>query len=252
MKIIYEIHIKNLYNNIKKEYRKLITLEDLVKFNSIDPTASIRRKEVSGNFLSWIVDDFFKRVYPKTSVKEYPNSDFANEINILLDKFQSCKNKDLTKYKDIYKYSYQELNNDLANVEKKYGVVISGKAKQNFDYEIVKDDSNFTVYKILTPNGSIVLGKHTKWCISKDNQFILDVKEYIKQNYKIYFIKSKNEKNSAKNKENELMFPSLPEFYGVIITPDNEYLECVNANNDSLFWTSKFKSITKIINSITI
>lgn len=252
MRIIYEIHVKNLYKNIKKDYKKLMSLEDLIDFNSIDPTTSIRREEVAGNFLGWIVDDFFKRIYPKVSVKEYSKSNFANEINVLLGKFQSCKNKDLTKHKDIYKYSYQELNNDLANIEKKYGFIISGKAKQNFDYTIVKDNSDFTVYKILTPNGSIVLGKHTKWCISKDNQFILDVKEYIKQNYTIYFIKSKKEKNSARNKEGELMFPLLPEFYGIILTPDNEYLECVNSNNDSLFWTNKYKMITKIVNGITI
>lgn len=252
MRIIYEIHVKNLYNNIRKEYKKLMTLEDLIKFNSIDPTTTIRRKEVAGNFLGWIVDDYFKRVYPKVSVKEYSNSDFANEINVLLEKFQSCKNKDLTKYKDVYKYSYQELNKDLANIEKKYGFIISGKAKQDLDYEIVKDDSNFTIYKILTPNGSIVLGKHTKWCISKDNQFILDIKEYIKQNYIIYFIKSKKEKNSAKNKDGELMFPRLPEFYGIILTPENEYLECVNSNNESLFWTSKYNKIVGIINNITI
>ena len=68
MKIIYEIHVKNLYNNIKKEYRKLMSLDDLIEFNSVDPTSEIRRKEVAGNFLNWIVDDFFKRVYPKNII----------------------------------------------------------------------------------------------------------------------------------------------------------------------------------------
>lgn len=247
MKIIYEVHIKNLYNNTNKKYKKFLTLDSMFKFNAVDPTSDIKRPEVAGSFLGWIVRDYFDRVYPKVSIENYVDSDFANEVTMLLDKFLSLKRRDLTTYTDVYKYSFSDLSREISSIEQKFGLTLTNKVSKGRDYDILLDNSSWTVYNIKSPNGSVYFGKHTKWCISKDNQFILDVRQYLKQNYKIFFVKNKKEKNSAKNKDSELMFPSLPEFYGIIVTPENEFLEIVNSDNQSLFYTSDYEKIATLL-----
>ena len=121
-----------------------------------------------------------------------------------------------------------------------------GKIKGK-DYDILVDDSKYTIYNIKTPEGSMFLGKNTKWCISKEDSFILDIRDYIRNNYSVIFILSKREKNTAKDKDGNIMFPNSKELYGIILTPEKEYDEIVNANNKSLFYTNKFEEINKVL-----
>lgn len=248
MRILYEIHVKNLYSNIKKEYRKLLTLEDLYDFNTVDPTSEIRRKEVAGNYLIWIVKDYFERVSKYgIPVNEYSSSDLAKDTYLLLNKFNSFSHKGYTSSKDIMKYTYDSLRNEIAKIEKENGEFIFNKARQGKDYDILVDDSSYTIYNVLTPEGSMFLGKGTKWCITKEDSFILDVREYIRQKFKILFIKSKKEKNSARNKNGDLMFPNYSEMYAIVTHPNGEFDEMVNVNNKSLFYSSDLEKLTGIL-----
>lgn len=246
--ILQEVHIKNLHNNISKKYRKELTLDMLTQLNTVDPTADIRRKEVAGNFLLWIVRDYYDRVQRKNiSLIDYPTSDFARDIYAILNKYRTFKYKGYVQYNDIMKYNYDSLVHDVLRIEREYGEVVYNRAVKGKDYNVLVDNSNYTVYDILTPEGSMYLGKHTKWCISKDDSFVLDVREYIKQKYRVIFILSKRENNSAKNNNGKTMFPNSNELYGIILTKKKEYDQLVDSNNESLFYTSKFNFVNDIL-----
>ena len=247
MKIIYEIHVKNLYNNISKEFKRKLSLEDMFNFNSIDPTSDLRRKEVAGKYLDWIVKDYFNRVCPKSSIEDYPSSIFARDVYSLLNKYTTFKNRGYVTYSDIFKYSFESLEKEISYIEKTYGEIIFNKASKGKDYDILVDDSKYTIYNVKTPEGSMFLGKYTKWCISKEDSFILDIRDYIRSNYSVIFILSKREKNTAKDKDSNIMFPNSKELYGIILTPEKEYDEIVNANNNSLFYTNKFEEINRVL-----
>lgn len=55
--------------------------------------------------------------------------------------------------------------------------------------------------------------------------------DYINQGYTVLFLISKQ----------------TPDKYGIILTPEKEYDEIVNSNNNSLFYTSKFEEINKVL-----
>lgn len=96
-------------------------------------------------------------------------------------------------------------------------------------YNILADDEFSTIYKVETLEEAIDLGKDTKWCISEENNSMFD--DYINQGYTVLFL---IEKQSF-------------EKYGIILTPEKEYDEIVNANNNSLFYTNKFEEINKVL-----
>ncbi len=103
--------------------------------------------------------------------------------------FDEYAKKGKLKKKDLYQYTYEELEKAIAEAGK---VKTKGEIKKEIkeDVDIIYEDEDLLILHPKTHQASCMYGKNTKWCISskKSNYHF---KDYTKQGSKFYFIINK-------------------------------------------------------------
>lgn len=226
-----EITINNLYSQISKERKKLLSLNDLNKLNILDPTSKLKKDNVAGAYLHWIISDYFNR-YKNVSIEKYI-SEVKDDLPLLLKKYNNYRNKELISSPDIAQYTYKTLTNELKDLEDTYGIEVYHTPLLNKDYIIITKNKDYEVYEALTAEGIVFLGDFTSWCIAKRKSFFADTKYRKDQGGKTFVIKDLNKLNSNPK------YPDKNEYYCITILPNGEIDEFVNANNDSLSYTDE-------------
>ncbi len=228
---LLEVSTKNLYSQLSKVRKNSLSFEDMEKLNNLDPTARLKKKDIAGAYLHWIISDYFSR-YPNKTVDQYMQEN-KDEIYLILLKFHSYRNKRVVTYPDLAKYTYESLVSELSNLEEEYGVDVYNSPLEGRDYVTLSYNNKYIIYEAFNAEGMVFLGKYTNWCIAKRKTFFPDTAFRKQEGGKTFVIESLLETNSNPD------YPREKEYYCITSLPNKEIEEMVDADNNSLFYTDK-------------
>lgn len=173
---------------VKKQYSH-IPEEDFDKIIRLDPTFDENRDSV-GKYGKWLLG-----LYKKDNPLNTPGATTFLQMYDEVKKDPSKKiEKDIGKFK-----SFRELYDAISNAE---DVELSDRQKlrrrqADQNYDIVYEDSDWTIYVPNTWEASVNLGKGTKWCTS-DSREDYGKKywnQYLSQGGKYYILVNKHDKS---------------------------------------------------------
>jgi len=236
---LFEVTLKNLYSQISKVRRKIISLDDMDILNTLDPTTKFRNPKVAGAYLHWIISDYFNR-YKNKTVEQYVEEQ-KEVIPLLIKKYHRYRGRRLVSSPDLAKYTYDSLVKEIAELEDEFGMEIYGYHKEGKDYITLNQTGTHVIYEVLTAEGMTHIGKYSTWCIAKNKSFLPDTFHRKEAGGKTLVLKFLNEQNSVPEYRKEC------EYYCVTVLPDHQIDEIVNANNESLFYTDKEKILWDLV-----
>lgn len=228
---LLEVTLKNLYSQISKSKRKFLSLDDLTKLKTLDPTSRLKKSDVASSYLHWIVKDYFDR-YSNISVDVYIQT-VKDDLPLILKKYHNYRNRRLISSPDLATYDYETLVNELKELEDEYGIEVYNLPIENKDYIILEKNNEYIISEANNAEGISYLGKYTTWCIAKRKSFFADTKYRKEEGGKTLVIQSKNESNSVPE------YMDQCEYYCITTLPNKQIDEMVNANNESQLYTDK-------------
>lgn len=171
--------------------------------------------------------------------KENPNL-VLNNISYYIERFAELKNSPKIKEKNIFKYSWKELENivDSQKIIKKNKPIVDGKPVYN--------NNGMRIYAGDTEEGCVKYGSGYSWCISSRGEG--NMYDYYRygHNVSIYFVFDDN-RTSERDENNNFVDP----FHSIVVMvneldeDDYEYVVTL-ADNDGEETFYSFNALTKV------
>jgi len=227
------IETENLFESrltdVKQKYPE-VDEKTIEEFSKNDPSKN-------NKYLSWMVDQF-----------NNGNSklDIIKRVKYFHKHLNSFKNK------DIFKYSFDDLKDEIDNVENKKQEKEVKVLKQK-DVDIILNDENYLIVYPKSYEASVKYGKGTKWCTASKETDI-HWKDYNKKGF-FYYLLDKRKSSNDPNYKLAFYYKIINSNFKIWDAKDELILDDNNLNNlniDEYVKKIMIKNIKKFVDKFKI
>jgi hypothetical protein len=130
---------------------------------SIEILKQLQAADFNNKYLQWLAREYINKSFRLEDI---------NRVKNVLKQFH--KNKHQLKKKDIYQYSFHELEDIIDNLTPEMSKTQKKLKIKKEGADVVKQGSDGTVLKLKTKEAACYYGKGTKWCTAGDKDNVFD------------------------------------------------------------------------------